>query len=146
MNSNPDLPDYISTAYRQFTIEVIESATLLSNEGRFSLRPQDDSLMPGSQFLQGTCPHMHPTELKHDRNRYSRREDGESDSVNFSSTSTMGLVQGLISVFFDDNDKLRSINAGELRITFLLRSPLYYYVRASTWEEPESVVSSYGVQ
>ena len=53
----------------------------------------------------------------------------------------MGLVQALVSVFIDDNDKLRSINAGELRITFLLRSPLYY-VCASTWGEPESIVSA----
>ena len=70
---------------------------------------------------------------------YSRREDRDSDSDNLS--STMGLVQALVSVFIDDNDKLRSINAGELRITFLLRSPLYY-VCASTWGEPESVVSA----
>ena len=69
----------------------------------------------------------------------SRREDGDSDSDALS--STMGLVQALVSVFIDDNDKLRSINAGELRITFLLRSPLYY-VCASTWGEPESVVST----
>ena len=69
----------------------------------------------------------------------SRREDGDSDSDTLSSTT--GLVQALVSVFIDDNDKLRSINAGELRITFLLRSPLYY-VCASTWGEPESVVST----
>ena len=66
----------------------------------------------------------------------SQREDGDSDTL----SSTMGLVQALVSVFIDDNDKLRSINSGELRITFLLRSPLYY-VCASTWGEPESVVS-----
>lgn len=48
-------------------------------------------------------------------------------------------MQALISVFLDDNDKLRSINAGRTRITFLLRPPLYY-VCASSWGEPESVV------
>lgn len=53
----------------------------------------------------------------------------------------MGIVQALLSVFLDDGDKLRCINAGRLRITFLLRSPLYY-VCASSWGEPESVVSS----
>ncbi|KIM63548.1 hypothetical protein SCLCIDRAFT_117184 [Scleroderma citrinum Foug A] len=68
------------------------------------------------------------------------REDRDSDSDNLS--STMGLVQALVSVFIDDNDKLRSINAGELRITFLLRSPLYY-VCASTWGEPESVIRTH---
>lgn len=56
-------------------------------------------------------------------------------------SSTMGIIQALISVFFDDGDKLRCINAGPLTITFLLRSPIYY-VCASTWGEPESVVST----
>ena len=53
--------------------------------------------------------------------------------------STVGVMQALISVFLDDGDKLRCINAGRTRITFLLRSPLYY-VCASSWGEPESVV------
>ncbi|KAG1855796.1 vacuolar fusion protein MON1 [Suillus tomentosus] len=35
----------------------------------------------------------------------------------------MGIVQALLSVFLDDGDKLRCINAGRSRITFLLRSP-----------------------
>ena len=56
-------------------------------------------------------------------------------------SSTMGIIQALISVFIDEGDKLRCINAGPLRITFLLRSPIYY-VCASTWGEPESVVST----
>lgn len=68
----------------------------------------------------------------------SRHEDGDSDTL----SSTMGLVQALLSVFIDDGDKLRSINSGELRITFLLRSPLYY-VCASTWGEPESVTRTH---
>ncbi|KAF8126136.1 hypothetical protein EV363DRAFT_1348712 [Boletus edulis] len=51
-------------------------------------------------------------------------------------TSTMGIVQALVSVF------MRCINAGPLTITFLLRSPVYY-VCASTWGEPESVTRSH---
>lgn len=54
-------------------------------------------------------------------------------------TSTMGLIQALISIFLDDGDKLRSINAGRMRINFLLRSPLYF-VCVSDWGEPDSVV------
>lgn len=53
----------------------------------------------------------------------------------------MGVVQALLSVFLEDGDKLRCINTGRLRINFLLRSPLYY-VCASSWGEPESVVSN----
>jgi len=65
----------------------------------------------------------------------SRPGSGDEDGM----TSTIGIMQALISVFLDDNDKLRSINAGRTRITFLLRPPLYY-VCASSWGEPESVV------
>ncbi|OBZ71529.1 hypothetical protein A0H81_08402 [Grifola frondosa] len=64
----------------------------------------------------------------------SHQQDGDSDSF----TSTIGIVQALVSVFIDDGDKIRCINAGSTRITFLLRSPLYY-VCVSSWGEPESV-------
>ncbi|KAG1772371.1 DUF254-domain-containing protein [Suillus occidentalis] len=70
---------------------------------------------------------------------FASRPDGQ-DIENLS--SIMGIVQALLSVFLDDGDKLRCINAGRLRITFLLRSPLYY-VCASTWGEPESVTRSH---
>jgi hypothetical protein len=56
--------------------------------------------------------------------------------------STIGIMQALISVFLDDNDKLRCINAGKTRITFLLRPPLYYAC-VSSWGEPESVVCAH---
>lgn len=62
----------------------------------------------------------------------------DDDSVEVA--SSIGIMQALISVFLDDRDKLRSINAGSCRITFLLRQPLYY-VCVSSWGEPESVVS-----
>ncbi|KAI0712079.1 trafficking protein Mon1-domain-containing protein [Earliella scabrosa] len=61
-------------------------------------------------------------------------QDANSDSV----TSMIGIVQALISIFLDDGDKLRCINAGSTRIVFLLRPPLYY-VCVSSWGEPESV-------
>src|SRR5437016_3830437 len=65
----------------------------------------------------------------------SRPGGGDQDGM----ASTVGIMQALISVFLDENDKLRSINAGKTRITFLLRSPLYYAC-VSSWGEPESVV------
>lgn len=71
----------------------------------------------------------------------SRQADEESEAF----TSMMGLMQALLSVFLDDGDKLRCINAGKMRITFLLRSPLYYAC-VSSWGEPESVVSSCSVK
>ncbi|TFY67857.1 hypothetical protein EVJ58_g1367 [Rhodofomes roseus] len=67
----------------------------------------------------------------------SRRGEDESDGL----TSTMGIMQALVSVFLDDGDKIRCINAGKTRITFLLRPPLYY-VCVSSWGEPESVILS----
>jgi hypothetical protein len=93
-----------------------------------------------NQFLQGTAPACDQscgeTANKHHKPAFSRSGAEDSEAL----SSTMGIVQALISVFIDDGDKLRCINAGPLRITFLLRSPLYY-VCASTWGEPESVVS-----
>ncbi|KAF8967063.1 vacuolar fusion protein MON1 [Flammula alnicola] len=68
----------------------------------------------------------------------SRPGGGDEDGM----ASTIGIIQALISVFLDDNDKLRSINAGRTRITFLLRPPLYYAC-ASSWGEPESVTRSH---
>ncbi|KLO16737.1 DUF254-domain-containing protein [Schizopora paradoxa] len=56
--------------------------------------------------------------------------------------STAGLMQALLSVFIDDGDKLRFINAGKTRISFLLRTPLYYCC-VSKWGEPESVTRSH---
>ncbi|KAH7919246.1 DUF254-domain-containing protein [Leucogyrophana mollusca] len=70
---------------------------------------------------------------------FTSRESGEESE---SLSSTMGIVQALLSVFLDDGDKLRCINAGKSRITFLLRTPLYY-VCASSWGEPESVTRSH---
>ncbi|KAI0781961.1 trafficking protein Mon1-domain-containing protein [Abortiporus biennis] len=67
----------------------------------------------------------------------SRQEDEGSDTF----TATIGLMQALISVFLDDGDKIRCINAGKTRISFILRSPLYYAC-VSSWGEPESVILS----
>ncbi|CAE6421199.1 unnamed protein product [Rhizoctonia solani] len=53
-------------------------------------------------------------------------------------SSAMGLLQALISVFADDGDRIRCINAGRTRITFVLRAPLYYAC-VSSWGEPEGV-------
>ncbi|KAF8798825.1 DUF254-domain-containing protein [Phlegmacium glaucopus] len=68
----------------------------------------------------------------------SRPGGGDQDGM----ASTIGIMQALISVFLDDNDKLRSINAGKTRITFLLRPPLYY-VCVSSWGEPESITRAH---
>ena len=82
----------------------------------------------------------------------SMKEDNESDDV----SNMVGVMHALISVFADEQDKLRCevtlpivlfyisciyscINAPPRRITFVLRSPLYY-VCVSSILEPESVV------
>lgn len=67
---------------------------------------------------------------------YSRSIEHDSDDL----ASIMGIMQALISVFLDEGDKLRYINAGNTRINVLIRSPLYYAC-VSSWGEPESVVS-----
>ncbi len=91
--------------------------------------------MLGSQFLSGMMPSVLALSGVCS-DIYSRQEDEGADNF----TSVIGLMQALISVFIDDGDKLRCINAGSTRITFLLRQPLYYAC-VSSWNEPESVVS-----
>ncbi|KAG2010039.1 vacuolar fusion protein MON1 [Coprinopsis cinerea AmutBmut pab1-1] len=65
---------------------------------------------------------------------------GNEDQDN--TASVIGVMQALISVFIDDGDKIRCINAGPTRITFLQRSPLYY-VCVSSWGEPESTTRAH---
>lgn len=67
---------------------------------------------------------------------YSRSMSRDPDEL----ASIIGIMQALVSVFLDDRDKLRCINAGKTRINFLIRSPIYY-ASISSWGEPESVVS-----
>lgn len=52
------------------------------------------------------------------------------------------MVQAIISLYAVENDRIRYIDAGSLRIAFLLKSPLYY-VAVSSWGEPEPVVRSF---
>ncbi|KAF7314479.1 hypothetical protein MKEN_00920900 [Mycena kentingensis (nom. inval.)] len=70
---------------------------------------------------------------------FTSRPGGEdSDTM----TSMIGIMQALISVYIDDGDKIKCINAGNTRIAFVLRPPLYY-VCASAWGEPESVARAH---
>ena len=64
----------------------------------------------------------------------------ESDDEDESSTTQVGVMQALISIFADeDSDKLRFIRQGDLLITFLLRAPLYL-VCVSSWNEEPSTL------
>ncbi|KAI0300286.1 trafficking protein Mon1-domain-containing protein [Russula brevipes] len=67
-----------------------------------------------------------------------RNIEHDSDDL----ASIMGIMQALISVFLDDGDKLRCINAGSTRINIIMRPPLYYAC-VSSWGEPESVTRSH---
>lgn len=64
----------------------------------------------------------------------------ESDEEDERSTTQVGVMQALISIFADqDSDKLRFIRQGDLLITFLLRAPLYL-VCVSSWNEEPSTL------
>lgn len=92
--------------------------------------------MPESQYLLGGSQISFTGRLSGEFALNSQQEGEDSEGV----TSNIGIMQALVSVFLDEGDKIRCINAGSTRITFLLRSPLYY-VCVSSWGEPESVVS-----
>ncbi|KAK4054502.1 Vacuolar fusion protein mon1 [Microbotryomycetes sp. JL201] len=53
-------------------------------------------------------------------------------------TSFVGVMQAIISIFADENDKLRHIDAGDTRISFVLKYPVYL-VAVSNWGEPEAL-------
>lgn len=97
-----------------------------------------------SQYSSGIFSHLPftPIQIIPNLNRLislgpSSERQSSSDAQ---TTSIIGVMQALISVFFDNDDKLRCIVADSCtRITFLMRSPLYY-VCVSKWREPESVV------
>ena len=54
----------------------------------------------------------------------------------------MGVAQAIISIFAEDDDKLRSIIRDGQRISFVLKAPLYLFC-VSDWGEPEHVVCSF---
>ncbi|PWZ03785.1 DUF254-domain-containing protein [Testicularia cyperi] len=67
-------------------------------------------------------------------------DEDEEDDEDESSTTQVGVMQALISIFADEeSDKLRYIRQGRLMIVFLLRAPLYL-VCVSNWGEEASTL------
>ncbi|BEJ08510.1 hypothetical protein CcaverHIS641_0506040 [Cutaneotrichosporon cavernicola] len=54
-------------------------------------------------------------------------------------TNLMGVVQALVSIFAEDDDKLRSVVRGRTRIAFLIKPEMYLFA-VSDWGEPEHVL------
>lgn len=48
-------------------------------------------------------------------------------------------MQAIISIFADQNDRIRYIDAGPLRIAFVIKQHLYY-IAVSDWGEPETAL------
>ncbi|THV03869.1 DUF254-domain-containing protein [Dendrothele bispora CBS 962.96] len=112
-------------------------------EGLVSRTPSKRSKLDANELLLDAATKYPPREyfILTDAGKpvfTSRSGNDDSDDM----TSTIGIMQALISVFIDDGDKLRCINAGKTRMTFLQRTPLYY-VCVSSWGEPESVTRSH---
>ncbi|KAG7544234.1 hypothetical protein FFLO_03347 [Filobasidium floriforme] len=57
-------------------------------------------------------------------------------------TNMMGVIQALISIYAESEDKLRSIKRGRHKIVFLLRSPVYLF-GTSDWGEPDFVLRTH---
>lgn len=73
---------------------------------------------------------------------FTVRKQEEVDTGSDEVTNLIGVMHALISVFEDDQDKIRSIVAPPVRITFTIRPPLYYVCVAPS-NEPESVARIY---
>ncbi|RUP45344.1 trafficking protein Mon1-domain-containing protein [Jimgerdemannia flammicorona] len=54
-------------------------------------------------------------------------------------SSLMGVIQAIVSFFADNDDSIRSINAGTHKIVFLLKDPLYFVAVARTGESENQV-------
>lgn len=67
---------------------------------------------------------------------FCSQDESSEDTI----TNLMGVVQALISIFAEDDDRLRSVVRGRHRIAFVLKAPLYLFA-VSDWGEPEHVVS-----
>lgn len=57
-------------------------------------------------------------------------------------TSLVGVIQAIISLYAVENDTIRYIDAGELKIAFLLKAPIYL-VAVSHLGEPESILRTH---
>ncbi|GAA5866444.1 hypothetical protein JCM8547_000627 [Rhodosporidiobolus lusitaniae] len=66
-----------------------------------------------------------------------------SDQDEEQAAGLVGVMQAIVSIFADEGDKIRYVNAGSTRIAFLLKPPLYLVVVSNGWGEPESVLRSH---
>ncbi|KAK4056699.1 Vacuolar fusion protein mon1 [Microbotryomycetes sp. JL221] len=64
-------------------------------------------------------------------------EKDEEEATNF-----VGVMQAIISIFADERDRLRYIDAGKTKIAFVLKPPIYLVV-VSDWGEPESILRTH---
>ncbi|KWU44365.1 DUF254-domain-containing protein, partial [Rhodotorula sp. JG-1b] len=62
-----------------------------------------------------------------------------SDTSEEAATGLVGVMQAIISIFADEGDKIRYIDVGQTKISFLLKAPLYLVV-VSSQGEPETVL------
>ncbi|WVR04506.1 hypothetical protein IAU60_001510 [Kwoniella sp. DSM 27419] len=69
---------------------------------------------------------------------FSTQDDSSEDNI----TNLMGVAQALISIFAEEDDRIRCIIKGRYRIAFLLKAPLYLFC-VSDWGEPEHVLRSH---
>ncbi|KAG9122804.1 Vacuolar fusion protein mon1 [Ceratobasidium sp. 392] len=118
-------PISIQASTPDSSVPTVSSPTLPRLPGSGDATP-----IPGPIFLPPPAASTPPATQAVDVISESREEDV---------SSAMGLLQALVSVFADDGDRIRCINAGRTRITFVLRAPLYYAC-VSSWGEPESVI------
>ncbi|GAA5939966.1 hypothetical protein JCM1841_000904 [Sporobolomyces salmonicolor] len=65
-----------------------------------------------------------------------------SDDDDEAATGLVGVMQAIVSIFADEGDKIRYVDVDSMRISLLLKAPLYLVV-SSNWGEPESVLRAH---
>ncbi|WWC87062.1 uncharacterized protein L201_001947 [Kwoniella dendrophila CBS 6074] len=69
---------------------------------------------------------------------FSSPDNSSEDNI----TELVAIASTLISIFQEDDDKIRCMIKGKTRIGFLLKSPLYLFA-VSDWSEPEHILRSH---
>ncbi|KAG8914733.1 Vacuolar fusion protein mon1 [Tulasnella sp. 417] len=139
MASYVGTPSVASSASSVINVSVDDSSSGMVVTGGDPLEAEGELVVPSTATTaDGVEVGDANTALKETLKKTLMQSNGSSKTTEDDITSAMGIMQAIISIYADDGDKIRCINAGSTRITFLLRPPLYY-VCVSPWGEPESV-------
>ncbi|WVQ97911.1 hypothetical protein IAU59_005028 [Kwoniella sp. CBS 9459] len=117
-----------------------KQGSLTANDIEQIREPKDESSMlpPQPNGVPYFTPRKYYALTHAGKPVFSSHDDSSDDNI----TNLMGIAQALISIFAEQDDKIRCILKGRSKIAFLLKAPLYLFC-VSDWGEPEHVLRSH---